>query len=217
MFGLAAIAAVAAMAFVGATSASAEPTTLCTVDTENLECPANQASSVTFVSTKANSQLLNSTLNVSCTSTFNGEAEYVEEEKEGKKVKVYTTLGSPLVLLGKFTYTNCTTFCNVKEENGPATIEILKTAAELALVTGEGLVNVNCFGFFNCSYIGKGLEGHGLGGLETTVKHESGEVLLRAHVSFVKAPVENETGGSCPSGATLDALFVSSVDLFLRS
>jgi len=190
MFSLTALAAVAAMAFVGATSASAEDTTLCKENTETLTCPAGQqASHVHFVSAKADSFLLNSTLDVSCVSLFLGDT-------------VGGTLGKPLLIEGNFTYSSCTTFCSAKEENGPAHLEVLKTAQGLADVTGEGLVTVNCFGFFKCSYIGTNLTGHGTGA---------------GHVTFEEAAVKSESGGSCPATASLDALFVSLENLFVRS
>jgi hypothetical protein len=200
MFGLAALAAVAAMAFIGASSASATfSTTLCSVDTANLECPNNQVSHVHQVSAKANTFLLNEVLNVSCIALFLGDT-------------VGGTLNNPLVISGAFTYTSCTFGCHVLEKNGPATIKVLKTAAELAEVTGKGLVNVNCFGFINCDYIGDGLVGHGLGGL--AINPTSGGP---GHVTFPKVLVQNESGGECPEPAFLDALYVSLNAEYIRS
>src|SRR6185295_1403667 len=81
--------------------------------------------------------------------------------------------GSPLIIHGTFTYA-CKNNCTVTEEEGPAEIEVLRTANELGTVTPEALVHVVCG--LNCRYNGVGLEAHALGAL--TAGNETGEVVL---------------------------------------
>jgi hypothetical protein len=190
MFGLAAFAAVAAMAFLGASSAMASSTALCKVDTS--PCPAGQlVSHVHFVDPAA--QLLNPIQNVTCEALFLGD------------VQNATLLGAPVEILGNFTYTNCSGGCEAKEVSKKAEVNVLKTGTELGEVVGEGEVLVKCALILHCIYNGVNLVGHGLGGLATTAAE-------KGHVTFSKTPVERVGGQSlllCPSSATLDALFES--------
>jgi len=200
VFSLAVVAALAAMAFAGASSASAESTVLCKEDTASLSCPVDkQASHVHFISPKANTQRLNEILNVSCTLLFLGDT-------------VGGTLSQPILIEGSLTFTNCTFGCTYSEKNGPGLFELLKTATELGSLTGQFLVNVNCFGFFNCNYVGEGLIGHVLGGLAVNPT-----IGGPGHITFVEALVESESSESCPETATLDALFISLEALYIRS
>ena len=161
MFGLAALAALMAMAFVGASSAMAEETALCSVD----EAACEEANTVTHVhETSVGKATLLSSSNVECNVLFLGDT--VEE------------LSSPLVIAGTFTYTSCGS-CTVTEENGPAEIKVLKTSHETAQVTGEGLVHVKCFGFIDCYYLGVGLEGTAKGPLLSAQVPDNGEVSLQ--------------------------------------
>jgi hypothetical protein len=173
MFGLAALAALMAMAFVGASSAMAESTTLCTG--EGTGCGVTHVHEVSVGKGKLKSSLPT----IECNVLFLGDA--------------LSGLAAPLVIHGQFTYTNCNNFCKVKEETANATIEVLKTASELGSVVGEGLVNVNC-PFINCNYVGTGLEGHALGPL--TSSQANGSVVL------TEQNTEKESG-SCPEEAFL--------------
>src|SRR6185295_13168274 len=100
---------------------------------------------------------------------------------------------NPLIIHGTFTYT-CLSGCTATEENGPAEIQVLRTGAEAAAVTGEGLVHVVCG--LNCRYNGVGLEGAGTGALAAA--NGSGEV------SIEEAVVNKESGFLCPSTSKLD-------------
>lgn len=195
MFGLAAIAAVAAMAFVGASSAMAGSTSLCKEASSELACPTGQqASAVHFFAEDA--ELLTPDIIVQCDALFSG--------------TTANPLGAPLVFTGHLVYTSCNNLCSVTEESEVATIETLKTGSETATVTGSGEVRVSCGVVINCVYNGNGLVGHGLGPAETG---GNGSVI------FEEAPVER-TGGIgliCPPEAALDAEFVSLTKLWLRS
>jgi hypothetical protein len=177
MFGLTALAALLAMAFVGASSAVAENTALCKAEEES--CSA--ANTISHVhETSVGKGVLKSKLpTIECTVLFLGDVQPADSPA--------------LHISGQFTYTNCNNFCKVKEETPSASIEVLKTASELASVTGEGLVNVSC-PFINCNYVGTGLEGHALGPL--TSSQANGSVVL------TEQNTEKESG-SCPEEAFL--------------
>src|SRR5580765_5795403 len=174
MLGLAALAALMAMAFVGAGSAMAEPTKLCSNDAE--EC-----TEITHVheTSVGKGKLKSSLPTIECTVLYLGD--------------VVEGTFAPLIIKGNFTYSSCNNFCSVKEENGPSEIEVLKTASELTAVTGKGLVHVSC-PFINCNYVGTGLEGDGKGALKST--QANGEVTL------TEQNTEKESG-SCPEEAFL--------------
>ena len=176
MLGLAALAALMAMAFAGAGSAIAEPTTLCEEDSE-ASCGKISHVHETSVS---KAKLLSSIITVECDVLFLGDT---------------GGLASPLEIEGNFTYSNCGS-CTAFEENGPATIKVLRTSHETAKVTGEGQVHIECGAFIDCIYNGTGLVGTGKGvGLSTQLK---GEVTLSEQVT-------NKVGGfGCPSTAKLD-------------
>jgi len=175
MFGLAALAALMAMAFVGASSAMAEPTVLCTGDGSG--CGAVHI----HETSTSKGKLLAGSITVECDVLFLGDAAGVYEA------------GTPLIS-GNFTYTNCGS-CEATEENGPSEIEVLKTGHETSTVTGEGLVHVNCSGL-NCRYNGEGLVGTGKGPLLSTAAN--GEVTIS------EKSTEKESGLFCPSTSKLD-------------
>jgi len=173
--GLAALAALMAMAFIGASSAMAEWTTLC--PEESSECEPVEHVHEESV---GHAKLLSSFATVECEVLFLGDT------LEGG-------LGSPLKIHGTFTYT-CLNNCTATEENGPAEIKVLKEGTELAKITGEGLVHVVCG--LNCRYNGVGLAGHGKGALSAANK--KGEVTISG------ATVNKESGFLCPSTSKLD-------------
>jgi hypothetical protein len=190
MFGLAALAALMAMAFVGASSAMAEfPTALCKEDASTfpeLVCPAGKLISHVHETTAGTKAVLKtSLLTVECEVLFLGDvltANLLSEPPES------------LLISGNFSYSSCSSGCTVTEENGPTHIHVLKTADELSKITGEGLVHVSCSGL-NCRYNGSGLEGHGLGPL--TSSHLNGEVTLK------EQETNKESGTFCPSTSKL--------------
>jgi hypothetical protein len=180
MFGLAALAALMAMALVGATSAMATGSTaLCKVDNQS---PCLEENIITHVHEESvgHAKLLSSFVTVECEALFLGDA-------------LNKGLNSPLVIHGKFLYV-CLNGCTAEELNGPAEIKVLKTGIELSEVTGKGLVHVECG--LDCEYNGVGLVGHGLGAL--LVGSGNGQVTISG------ATVNKESGLFCPSTSKLD-------------
>ena len=183
MLGL--LAALMAMALVGASSAMAGSTSLCKAD-EGTCSAGNQISHVHETSvTKAT---LLGAVEVKCDVLFLGDT-------------VGGTLNSLLAISGKFTYTNCVRengkACEVNETSASSSISALRTGSELSTVTGNGEVNVHCGIFINCTYDGENLSGHGLGALTSTATN--GEVRLEKQET-------HRVSGFCPETAELDIL-----------
>jgi len=176
MFGLAALAALMAMAFVGASSAMAESTTLCSGDGSG--CGVTHVHETTLSGAKG--KLLTSIINVECDVLFLG--------------NTVAALSSPLVIEGNFTYTNCGN-CTVEEVGGGVEIKVLKLGHETADVVGEGEVHVNCSGL-NCTYNGEGLLGTGKGPLLSS--ETNGSVVITEQVA------KKVSGLFCPSTSKLD-------------
>jgi hypothetical protein len=186
MIGLTALLALTAMAFVGASSAMAEDTHLCSNDTtETFSESACTAVTHVHETSVGKAKLLTSLGTTECNVLFLGDVK---------------SSGSPLVIDGTFTYTNCTfagSSCTATEENGPAEIKILKEGHESGKVTGEGLVHLVCGASIDCSYNGTGLAGAAKGPLLST--QANGEV------SISEQATTKETGGFlCPKTAKLD-------------
>jgi hypothetical protein len=186
MIGLVAVAALAAMAFVGASSASANgPTSLCKVD--QLVCAeANLIKAVHDIDPEA--LLLSSILDVECEALFHGTV-------------LAPYLAKPLHILGNFLYSNCNEGeCEAKEPGASPTslLTILKTGVEKATVTGTGEVLVKCGSFLHCVYNGTGLVGEGLGAL---LSGPNG--VTQTH----EATVNKVSGFLCPSTGKLDTLY----------
>jgi len=186
MIGLAALTALMAMAFVGASSAMAESTALCSAD----ESPCKEGNVVAHVHEESvgKAKLLSSVGTTECNVLFLGDAAEAMEE------------GAALGITGSFTYTNCElggSSCTATEEGGPSSLQVLRTGHETAKVTGEGLVHLVCSGFIDCSYNGTGLSGTAKGPLLSTQKN--GEVTLSEQTTT------KEAGGFlCPKTAKLD-------------
>jgi len=194
-----ALALLTVMAFAGASSAMAGSTALCDQTPEGgidfpggtiltgETCPSGHrvthVHEATLEAVKA--KLLTSVLNVECSVLFLGDA-----LGEG--------LGSPLIIHGSFTYSNCNANCTATEENGPAEIKVLRTGHETATVTGEGLVHVECKGFINCRYNGVGLQGTAKGWWLSSGAYPNGEVNIQEQTT------NKESGFLCPSTAKLD-------------
>jgi hypothetical protein len=194
---LAAVTAFAAMAFMGASSAMAEDTVLCTVDSE-LKCPeADQAKHVHFLSTEPG-LLLSSAINILCKYVlYLGDA---------------LGLGKPQVIHGKFSYIECHSFsgstnCSVSETSSSSLLLVLKLKSEEAEVTGHGEVLVECGAFIHCKYKGEGLKGHGLG------------ELLGGEVSIEEQTVKKVSGFFCPETSKLHLTMASLEDepIYIRS
>ena len=194
MLGLAALAALMAMALVGTNSAMAENTALCKVmngSGSDETCPAGQLASHVHEETLASepAKLLTSILTIVCATLFLGD------------VTTTGLLGNPLTILGKFTYSSCTTGCEATEVSTHTVLTVLKVGHELAEVkaaTGAGLaeVLVKCGKVLHCVYNGEGLVGHGLGPLLST--HANGDVIV------TKQPVKHVSGTLCPATSELD-------------
>ena len=177
MFGLAALAALMAMAFVGVNSAMGEETALCKAD-EN-PCAAGNIFTHVHEISIGKAKFLSS-VPVECDVLFLGDTE---------------SLGNPLFIEGAFTYTNCGS-CTVTEENGPSQIGVLKYEHEKAFEVIEFLVYINCSGFIKCRYLGEGLEGIAIGPLLST--QANGEV------SYQGQELTWESGPFCPKPVKLD-------------
>jgi hypothetical protein len=187
MFGLAVLAALMAMAFVGASSASAESTQLCTVD----EASCTHAVTSVHVLSVGKAKLL-SIIPVECNVLFASTS--------------VGALASPQIIKGHFTYTNCG--CTVEEIIGTtAKIEVLKEGHETASVTGEASIYVDCFGI-DCIYIGTGLKGTAKGPLLST--QANGEVSLQNQVL-------SGYWSFCPTGAKLDITMTPLVATYISS
>jgi len=180
MLGLAALTALMAMAFLGASSAmAAESTALCGADEAECASPLTHVHEATLAGKKA--VLKTSIVTVECDALFLGDAlEGLVEE-------------GPVVIHGTFTYTNCGN-CTATEENGPAEVKVQKSGHETATVTGEGLVHVECSGL-NCRYNGTGLNGSGKGPLLSTETNGS--------VTLTEQSTAKESGLFCPSTSKL--------------
>jgi len=186
MFGLAALAALLAMAFVSASSAMALTTQLCPSDPTSEMVSEESCKAVTHVHettlSGAKANLLSSIINVTCDVLFLGD--------------VLGTSGEPLIIHGHFTYTNCNNgSCTVTEVSSDALIEGSATGHDTGSVTGEGEVNVHCGFFINCTYNGEGLEGTGKGPLLSS--ETNGSVTLTGQET-------SRVSGFCPESAFLD-------------
>lgn len=202
MSGLIATVAVAAMALMGASTASATfDTALCKTDPPNdgLVCP--EAELVNHVHLTATVRLLNTIQEVVCDASFLGEVTTAGDLAEAP---------ATLVILGNLGYTSCTPGCVVEQTSADVTIGALKTGKELAKVTGEGRVLAECL-LLHCEYNFLNLEGHGLGGLLTGTD--------KGHVTFddESLTIHADPFLLCPDHTLLDALFSSLNDLYLKS
>jgi hypothetical protein len=208
MLGLAAIAAVAAMALMGVSSAMANSTQLCENDTKTDPPAAGECKepmTVHFISVNSedkpgHAKLLAETfigpVTVECESLISGEV-LLGLVKEG-----------PVVIHGEIKYSNCLNNAVVKVIK-QGLISVLHLMNELADVTATGfevLVETNGL---HCVYNPTALVGHGLGPLNTEGDGD-------AHVTYTKAEVNHGSGFLCPSTSKLDALFESLTALYTR-
>lgn len=146
---LSTFAALTATVMVGAPSAMAESTTLCTGDGSG--CGVAHVHETTLSGHQA--AVLTSAFFVECDVLFLGD------------VTSANHLGSPLVISGGFTYSNCTSGCTITEENGPAELKLLKLGHETADVTEGLLIHVVCGATINCRYHGEAILGTAKGPL----------------------------------------------------
>jgi hypothetical protein len=190
--GLAAFAVLMAMAFLGASSAMAGSTQLCMNDEDPCGSVIEHVHEQT--SKGAPARLLSSLGNVTCDALFLGST---------------LGLGAPLVIHGNFTYTNCLRngeACTVTEVSTSSLIEVLRTAAETAKLTGEGEVNVQCG--INCTYNGEELSGTSKGALLAGGTGES---------STSEAVVHHVGGAICPETSRLDIRMTPLIKTYIAS
>jgi hypothetical protein len=199
MIGLAVLTALMAMAFVGATSAMAETTSLCTADQKPCAA-ANQISHVHETSV-GKAKLLTSFDTTECNVLFLGDTLGSYLAENGHVVwGSLRELGSPLFVVGNFTYTTCTfggSSCSATEEDGPSEVKVLKEGHETGSAVGVGLVHLVCGSSIDCSDNGTGLNGTAKGPLLST--EFNGEVTISGQATT------KETGGFLsPKSASLD-------------
>jgi len=187
--GLLAAVAVFAMALLGPSIAMGESTSLCSADEDPCNSPVSH---VHYVS-----------------NDLKVETSVMDYECDSLLLADVSELGSPQVLEGSFTYTNCGS-CTREEENGPAILNFLKTGHETAAGTGESLVFVDCGSFIECSYTLENVTGSVIGPLLSS--ENNGEI------KFKKAPLTHEEGGLfCPAEAYLKATFVPLSPTYISS
>jgi hypothetical protein len=189
---LVALAALMATALIGASSASAGNTQLCTVD----ENPCGSGHAVTHI----HDETLEGSLAVILNSLGN-----VKTEALFLSLSV-GSLGSPQDITGHFTFSHSTRKkligeenCTVSEIAGTATLfRVLRTGNETASVIGEFEMRVVCGSIIDCTYDGQGLEGTAKGALSST--EPNGEIVLSKQV------MHKVSGSLCPESAELDFL-----------
>jgi hypothetical protein len=206
MFGLAAIAAVAAMAFLGASSASATfHTALCKSNEGGaLTCaPANLA-------THIEAESVGSTLLLTDIVTVHCDSSHVLAEALGLSGLNPTTgaIEPQLVHLTELTFTGCKTTaglnCTVTVLTPLGDLLVLKTAANLANIQSHKTsAKVVCGFILSCTF----------GGLPTLHGLGSANDTSHAHVTASKVPLGLEGGSLCPAEATWDSLYLVTLPL----
>jgi hypothetical protein len=197
MLGLAAVAAISAMALFGASSAMATfDTALCSEKSPELKCP--DAKLVKHVHLLAEDGTM-----VTSVGTTLCKYALISTEVLG--------LGKPLLLhflKEGLTYTECKlglikcTFETVHY----GLLDLLKTASDLGVLTDlpvEGKyteVHVVCGELIDCTYKWEGLEGHALSAQPPT---------SNGRVTYTNAPVQKVGGLLCPKETRLNAVFES--------
>jgi len=174
MLGLVALAALMAMAFVGASSATGEGSTaLCKVE----ESPCASGNRITHFhresSFSVHSYILWSGPTVECETLALGDA-------------LNSGLGNPLIIHDKYSF-SCLEDCTVTEENGPTELKILRKI----VTVGSPLLHVVCV--LNCRYNGVGMEGSNLDALAAA--NGEGEIIVS------EQELNKESGLFCPSSS----------------
>jgi len=181
VFGLAALTALMAMAFVGASSANAEALQLCGHD--GAPCEAIHHVHEESV---GKAKILTSLGTTECNVLFLGDV---------------LKFGSPIEIDGKFTYSNCElagSSCTTTEETGPAELPVVREGHETASVTYKLLIHLVCGKTIDCLYIGS-LKGTAKGPLLSEQIPDNGEISLSGQ------EMTKEIGGFlCAKTAKLD-------------
>jgi hypothetical protein len=179
-FGLAVMAALLMMAFIGAGSATAEETALCSQD----QSPCQEGNLIEVAHLVGRVKFKTSILSPECDVLFYG------------KVMNRYFLGGARKLISSIALTNCTKSCAIAVENGPPEITMLREGHETATVNIGILFHVECGAFIDCFYIGEGLEATAKGPLLST--ETNGELKLTE-----QALSEEEESVFCPEEAIL--------------
>jgi hypothetical protein len=186
------VVAVLATALIGPSLAMGESTALCKVD----ESPCTSSvSHVHYVADDAT--ILTSFMNYDCDILL---------------LAVVSELGSPQVLEGNLTYSNCSGGCVRTEISESGTLFILKTGHEKADVTGEGVeIFADCGSALECVYTLENLTGKAIGPLLSS----SGN----GGLTYTEAVLSHVEGGGffCPQIAKLDANFVPLSPTYISS
>jgi len=171
------------MALLGASSAMGETTALCKVDALG---SCSQAVTHTHYDAE-NIEILTGAIDYKCDALY--------------LANVYS-LGSPQVLEGEFTYTNCNHECTRTEENGPVVLHLLKTGHETAELTGTAGAGVlsECPEVINCVY--------SFQNLVATVKGPLLSKATNGEFVYESQPLTSAFGFLCPSTPKLDARFI---------
>jgi hypothetical protein len=186
--GLAVTAALMAMAFVGAGSAMAESTALCSSDPgtgATAVCPSGNLLTHVHEETLSGAKAkLLSSITVECSVLLLGDT--------------LSSLANPLVIHAHLTYNECGS-CAVEETSADALVTVLKLGHETSDVTIDAGVYVDCGTFLECEYDGEGQKGTGKGPLLSS--ETNGSVVFTNQVL-------HKTGGGffCPKEAKLDII-----------
>lgn len=165
------------------------PTSLCSKDEKSPFCKSeNQLKSIDYKDKAV--ELLTNLINVKCEGLASGTV--------GTPAN-----GEPLEIKPELTYTGCSGGCFVTSVAGPGKIMLQREGvAEEAKATSEGFeIFIKCGTTIKCLLGPEKMMGKALGALTT------GD---NGHLTFSKVSMGKGEGATCPSEATLDALFVAS-------
>jgi hypothetical protein len=203
ILGLAMMAALMAMALVGASSAMAEEdTALCSVD--ELVCAEKNLVKHAHITTLVGhpTLLITPAGTVKCDVLFLGDV-------LNKGLLAFAP--EPLLISGNFTFSNCllnNIKCIVQEENGPAHLSVLKLEPEGASRYVTILFHVECSGL-NCRYNSGELIETEIGPLKSA--ETNGEATIK------EAELIKESGLFCPSTAKLTTTTTPLSPVYLSS
>ena len=176
----------------------AEPlskTALCTTDEAASTCiEEHKPSTVDYKDSAA--EFLTNLLNFKCEGLVSGSVE---------------AAGKPQEVKAEHKYSSCTNSCVVTEVGGGSKLLFLmegESSKELASATTGALeLFVKCGATIKCTFGPIEMVGHALGALKT------GD---NGHIAFSKDSLGASEGATCPSEASLDALFVASSATYIR-
>lgn len=196
MLGMAVIATVGAMAFVGPSSVMAGTSALCA---ENEE-PCSGENLVTHIHFLGLAHISTSPLTVKCHVLFLA------------GVLGLVTNG-PALAHGIFIFSGgCNSGCSATDLHGGLLL-VLRTAAGLAEVTGDGFeISVQCAGVVECEYDHQGLAGHAL---SANLSETAGKVVIsQQSLHRTGNPLTNLI---CPEPAKLDLSLESLADFYVST